>query len=308
LLKWNDHHNLFFAGAEQLYQGEEFTDVVLSAGSQTFKAHKLVLSICSPFFQNLFRKLGPEKHVIFLKDISTKHLELLLQYMYVGEIKVKEDELVTVLNVAQSLEIRGLTDNSESKQTSSSSSNITNSALLPPPMKRKILSKPSSSSLVQNINQPRPMGQQQSQPFTPSSIKMEHETSPVIDIESHDHGDEGEGYLGNEDGQAFQGAAPVVATEEVYEGYDEAYDQGEGGYYEAHGDKMGILSVNTNENESETICPICKKDFHCPSKLNQHLPVHTGEKRYECSYCRKRFTQSSNLNRHVRTHHTKEMC
>ena len=183
MLKWNDHHNLFFAGAEKLYQGEEFTDVVLSAGSQTFKAHKLVLSICSPYFQNLFRKLGPEKHVIFLKDISAKHLELLLQYMYVGEIKVKEDELVTVLNVAQSLEIRGLTDNSESKQTSSSSSNITNSALLPPPMKRKILSKPSSSSLVQNINRPRPMGQQQSQPFTPSSIKMEHETSPVIDIE-----------------------------------------------------------------------------------------------------------------------------
>ena len=184
LLKWNDHHNLFFAGAEQLYQGEEFTDVVLSAGSQTFKAHKLVLSICSPYFQNLFRQLGPEKHVIFLKDISTKHLELLLQYMYMGEIRVKEEELVTVLSVAQSLQIRGLTDNSESKQTSSSSSNITNSAVLPPPMKRKNLPKPSSSSyLGQNIKQPRSLEQQQSQPLTPNSIKMEHETTPVIDIE-----------------------------------------------------------------------------------------------------------------------------
>ena len=60
--------------------------------------------------------MGPDKHVIFLKDIRAAHLELLLQYMYQGEIKVQEAELVTVLNVAQSLEIKGLTDNSESKQ------------------------------------------------------------------------------------------------------------------------------------------------------------------------------------------------
>ena len=180
LLKWNDHHKLFFAGAEQLYQGEEFTDVVISAGNQTFRAHKLVLSICSPYFQNLFRKLGPEKHVIFLKDISAKHLELLLQYMYVGEIKVQEDELVTVLNVAQSLEIRGLTDNSEPKQTPSSS-NTRSSAVLPAPVKRK--SPPPQSSSVQTVKKPRPMEQQRAQPFTPSLVKMEHDTTPVIDIE-----------------------------------------------------------------------------------------------------------------------------
>ena len=48
LLKWNDHHTLFFAGAGKLYQDEEFTDVTFTAGSKFFKAHKLVLSICSP--------------------------------------------------------------------------------------------------------------------------------------------------------------------------------------------------------------------------------------------------------------------
>ena len=116
LLKWNDHHKLFFAGAEEILGNQEFTDVTLSAGDKIFKAHKFVLSICSPYFQGLFRKLGPEKHVIFLKDISADHLELLLQYMYRGEIKVRETELVTVLNVAQSLEVRGLTDNSETNK------------------------------------------------------------------------------------------------------------------------------------------------------------------------------------------------
>jgi hypothetical protein len=54
LLKWNDHHSLFFAGAEQLCESEEYTDVTLAA-------HKLVLSICSPYFLLLFLCLGAEK-------------------------------------------------------------------------------------------------------------------------------------------------------------------------------------------------------------------------------------------------------
>ena len=51
LLKWNDHHSLFFSGAERLLREEEFTDVTLAAESKVFRAHKFVLSICSPYFQ-----------------------------------------------------------------------------------------------------------------------------------------------------------------------------------------------------------------------------------------------------------------
>jgi hypothetical protein len=89
LLKWNDHHNLFFAGAEELCESEEYTDVTLAAGTKFFPAHKLVLSICSSYFKQLFKHLGKEKSVIFLKDVDPIHLDLLLQYMYKGEIKVQ---------------------------------------------------------------------------------------------------------------------------------------------------------------------------------------------------------------------------
>ena len=96
LLKWNDHHALFFAGAEELVSAEEYTDVTLAAGARFFAAHRLVLSICSPYFRQLFKRLGGEKTVIFLKDVEPKHLELLLEYMYKGEIKV---EVGTVIEV-----------------------------------------------------------------------------------------------------------------------------------------------------------------------------------------------------------------
>lgn len=119
LLKWNDHHALFFSGAEELCQNEEYTDVTLSAGSKFFPAHKLVLSVCSPYFRKLFRRLGNDKSVIYLKDVEPRHLELLLDYMYKGEIKVEEQELVTVLNTAQGLEIRGLTESGKQNESES---------------------------------------------------------------------------------------------------------------------------------------------------------------------------------------------
>ena len=89
MLKWNDHHTLFFVGAEELCESEEYTDVTLAAGSKFFQAHKLVLSICSPYFRQLFKRLGRDRPVIYLKDVEPKHLDLLLQYMYKGEIKVQ---------------------------------------------------------------------------------------------------------------------------------------------------------------------------------------------------------------------------
>merc|ERR1712013_619999 len=110
LLKWNDHHQLFFLGAAELCEDEEYTDVTLAAGTKFFQAHKLVLSICSPYFRQLFKHLGKDKTVIFLKDVDPGHLDLLLQYMYQGEIKVQETELVKVLSTAQALDIRGLSE------------------------------------------------------------------------------------------------------------------------------------------------------------------------------------------------------
>ena len=51
LLKGNDHHSVFFVGALYLCESEEYNDVTLAA---VFSAHRLVLSICSAYFRQLF--------------------------------------------------------------------------------------------------------------------------------------------------------------------------------------------------------------------------------------------------------------
>ena len=69
-LKWNDHHSVFFTNVESLCEKSFLTDVVLSAGGSLFQAHKLVLSICSTYFQ-VCSQLFSSPHLIIIDRISS---------------------------------------------------------------------------------------------------------------------------------------------------------------------------------------------------------------------------------------------
>jgi len=110
LLKWNDHHASFFTIVEDLCRTEQLCDVTLACGGQVFETHKLILSVCSPYFRTLLNS-RPDKHpIVYLKDVNPKHLEQLLSYMYRGEINVLQDDLGPLIETARGLQIKGLAD------------------------------------------------------------------------------------------------------------------------------------------------------------------------------------------------------
>jgi len=105
LLKWDDHHKSFFELAEDLCHQEQFIDVTLSCGEHNFPAHKLILSVCSPYFRNLFLR-NPCKHpIVVLKDVHYKYMKLLLMYMYRGEVSCPQEELGGLLKTARGLQV-----------------------------------------------------------------------------------------------------------------------------------------------------------------------------------------------------------
>lgn len=94
-----------------LLDQSHLTDVTLSAEGRTIRAHRVVLSACSTFFSELFRTLEPLFHpVIIVPGASFAAVVSLLTFMYSGEVNVFEEQISTLLSLAETLGIKGLAD------------------------------------------------------------------------------------------------------------------------------------------------------------------------------------------------------
>ena len=226
-LKWNDHHSVFFSAAESLCHGDHLTDVTLSTGDREFSAHKLVLSICSNYFNGLFtprpdhklrqRRPADGAAIVYLKDVDSKHLELLLSYMYRGEINVEENELMDLLATAKSLQIKGLTEAEDESKPEPNQQQAVNPNQRPTSQiagKKRPAPKPSSapkpSTSAYSPVHPQP---QTSSGSAAKKIKEESYEVPAIEEEYNEPEDEAsnEVYLEDEDN-----AAAMLETQEDY--------------------------------------------------------------------------------------------
>ena len=114
-LRWNNHQHNLLSVFEDLLNHEAFVDVTIACDGLNLKAHKMVLSACSPYFQSMFYNT-PDKHpVVFLKDVRYDEMKALLEFMYRGEVSVDQENLSSLLKVAEGLKIKGLADVSESQ-------------------------------------------------------------------------------------------------------------------------------------------------------------------------------------------------
>ena len=78
------------ASFKHLRDEKSFTDVTIASDGQSCKAHKMILSACSPYFKALLEE-NPAKHpIIILKDVPFQHLTAILEFMYAGEVNVAQ--------------------------------------------------------------------------------------------------------------------------------------------------------------------------------------------------------------------------
>jgi len=109
-LRWNDFQSNIVTCFKHLRTERSFTDVTLACDGQTCKAHKMVLSACSPYFKAILEN-NPSKHpIIILKDVPFNHLQSILEFMYAGEVNVPQDNLPAFLKTAERLKVKGLTE------------------------------------------------------------------------------------------------------------------------------------------------------------------------------------------------------
>lgn len=109
-LRWNNYGRNLTNVFDQLLHNESFVDVTLACDGQSIKAHKMVLSACSPYFQSLFFDNPCQHPIIIMRDVKWTELKAIVEFMYKGEIKVSQGEIGPLLRVAEMLKIRGLTE------------------------------------------------------------------------------------------------------------------------------------------------------------------------------------------------------
>ena len=71
----------------------------------------MILSTCSTYFRTLFATVAPHQYpVIVINDTEDEIMELLVRYMYSGQVSVTEEQLVPLVQAAKTLGIKGLVD------------------------------------------------------------------------------------------------------------------------------------------------------------------------------------------------------
>ncbi|XP_045605635.1 uncharacterized protein [Procambarus clarkii] len=107
-LRWNDHHNCILRMLSNIRKKEQYCDATIMCEGRFFPVHRIVLATCSSYFEDIFAKLNCNHPMIVLMDTKSAYLEVLLSYMYGGEIGILERNLADVLRTASALKVKGL--------------------------------------------------------------------------------------------------------------------------------------------------------------------------------------------------------
>ncbi|XP_047484907.1 longitudinals lacking protein, isoforms H/M/V-like isoform X3 [Penaeus chinensis] len=224
-LRWNNHRSTFFHILSTLHRKELYSDVTLACNGKFFPVHKLVLSVCSEYFEEMFKQTTCKHPIIVLKDILHDDLEALLNYMYAGEANVAQNDLARLIKAAECLRIKGLAVPDEAPPSSESKRSHTEGLReeAPHPKRRKHDDSSSASSKSsqgrQSEDEPKDKNckelsscmeqqQQQSGRYSGQSTGLQQITSPELQLELE------MGRSSQDDNSATQDLAEVVLDEQ----------------------------------------------------------------------------------------------
>ncbi|XP_025197637.1 sex determination protein fruitless-like isoform X44 [Melanaphis sacchari] len=123
-LRWNNHQSTLISVFDTLLESGTLVDCTLAAEGQYLKAHKVVLSACSPYLELLLSQHYEKHPIVILKDVKFQELKSMMDYMYRGEVNISQDQLSTFLKAAESLQIKGLTDGGGNEDNTASSAPV----------------------------------------------------------------------------------------------------------------------------------------------------------------------------------------
>jgi len=306
-LKWNDFTSNLSSAFNELRDDEDFFDITLLTEESEIRCHKLILGACSPHFRAIIKRLAAVQNpAIYLRGVRHEDIKNILEFMYLGQVSVSQEDLDSFLSVAQDLCIKGLTQNDQGATPSTSEAtphpNISRmksepstsfqQSPTPPPTKRPRMNFPKNGPPPQ-ASRPDPILQPQTTP-TKREPKVEiPEEIEVLDEDDHSQ------MLSEETGYEDYYEAEPGPSDPGAAGDD---DDGKGFYTgESTTEELGIAPV---PNTKYWQCLQCFKQI-APrySALRHYRNVHQTPEKVICKFCNKTLANKDSYVAHLYNTH-----
>ena len=109
-MHWKGYNEHFKKMMKGMLVSKENSDVTLVCDElKTVPAHKNILSACSPVFKKMFGFIQGKELFLYMRGIKYHILESIMEFIYLGEVNLQEIFVEEFVNIANSLEISGLT-------------------------------------------------------------------------------------------------------------------------------------------------------------------------------------------------------
>ena len=112
-LKWSDFEGNLATSFKDLREDGDLFDVTLVCDDDQLEAHKVILSASSVFFKSIIKK-NPHTHpLIYFKGVNIEDMRALIDFIYLGQTSVSQDEVQAFLTLGEELGVKGLIRNNQ---------------------------------------------------------------------------------------------------------------------------------------------------------------------------------------------------
>ena len=107
-LRLNEFEESTMVYWQELRMEDNFCDMSLACEDKIIKAHKVIISFYSPIIKSILMSNETSHSLIYLKGVRYKDLQYLIEFMYQGKVVIPEEDVSCFLEVAEDLNVRGL--------------------------------------------------------------------------------------------------------------------------------------------------------------------------------------------------------
>ena len=264
-LKTVDYQSNISKSFKSLRTQEHFCDVTLVGEDfRQVTAHKVVLSSCSEYFKRIL--LNNNSHsspILCLGGLNEKDLNNILDYIYMGELQIYQEEIDRFLDIAQKLKLHGLVQQENLMADTKKHEQYDLQTTLQELMTESdthyddIETKPPETKRVKTLKKVK----------TPVQSYLDHENKLV----------------------AFQEKRSISLVSSNFESIDQLNEKVSESYFR---DAEGILK-----------CRFCSKTFKQTVHMKEHVEIHIEGLCFPCNICGSKFTTRNTLRGHFKRSH-----